>query len=428
MQRWTDEKVRALKLPTEAREKRVLVEPGLYLFARTRTDGSLSKHWQYRAQVEGRRCWLSLGAFPAVGLASARAELLKHQAIHEAAKKGEADHPVLEARKARSEAKARLTVAEVFELWIQDKRLGSSRKGGEPVRQRTIDILTENFEADVAPTIGEFKVHRLTQQQIQSCIDRPRKRGAPGAAAQVYRTLRGLVNFSLKRQFLDGSDPMLGIDNPRPYRPAPVNAANDDELAIFLKVIRDSDIHPSAQLAIKLQLLTGARPSEVRNATWKEIELERCLWTIPADRVKTNKELKVHLSSTAVAALYNAKRGEVSPSDPVCPSKDGGHLSTMCVTRALKRITKRVSDEGGRALRPHDLRRTFRTLLSRLGIAPHIADLCMNHQEEKTMRRAYDGHDYFGEMRQAWECVGSHIDSLNCSGANVYPITKRIMA
>jgi integrase len=141
--------------------------------------------------------------------------------------------------------------------------------------------------------------------------------------------------------------------------------------------------------------------------------------------VKTNKELKVHLSSTAVAALYNAKRGEVSPNDPVCPSKDGGHLSTMCVTRALKRITKRVLDEGGRALRPHDLRRTFRTLLSRLGVAPHIADLCMNHQEEKTMRRAYDGHDYFSEMRQAWDWVGSHIDSLNYGGANVYPLAKR---
>ena len=64
--KWTDAKVAAMKLPVELKEQRVLVAPGLYLHLRRKADASTSKHWQYRAQVEGVRRWLALGAYPAV--------------------------------------------------------------------------------------------------------------------------------------------------------------------------------------------------------------------------------------------------------------------------------------------------------------------------------------------------------------------------
>ena len=68
--------------------------------------------------------------------AKAREELLAHQRAHEAAKKGEADHPVIAARFARKAAKAQLTVVQAFDEWIGDKRPGSARKGGAPGRER----------------------------------------------------------------------------------------------------------------------------------------------------------------------------------------------------------------------------------------------------------------------------------------------------
>lgn len=412
MKRWTDEKIRAWKLPADSREKRVAVEQGLYLFARSRTDGSTSKHWQYRAQVDGKRAWLSLGAFPAVGLAQARAELLKHQTVQEAAKKGEADHPVQEAKRQRDKAKAQLTVEEVFNLWIDDKRLGSKRKGGEPVRERTIDILKENYRADIAGALGGLKINRLTPQQIQACIDGPRKRGAPGAASHVYRTFRGLIHFAVKRHLIEGADPMRGIENPRPYRPAPVNAANDDELVALLRAAADSAIHDATRLAIELQLLTGARPTEVRQATWKEFDIKKRLWVIPADRVKSGREFKIHLSDEVMAVLLDAEKLSAERDGPVLPGRSGKPLDKMAVARALRRLQDRVAEHGGKALRPHDLRRSFRTMLSRLGVAPHVAELCMNHQEKEIMRRVYDGHDYFDEMRVAWELAGHHITAL----------------
>ncbi|MFM8767936.1 MAG: Arm DNA-binding domain-containing protein, partial [Rubrivivax sp.] len=168
--RVTDAKLAAMKLPAGKNEARVLVAPGLYLHLRQRSGGDLSKHWQYRAQVEGARRWLSLGEYPAVSLDKATDELRKHQTAHEAAKKGEADHPVIATRFARKGAVEQPTVAEAFDLWIADKRLGSKRKGGKPVRDRTVQVLTENFDHDVRGRIGDAKIGRLTKTALQTCI------------------------------------------------------------------------------------------------------------------------------------------------------------------------------------------------------------------------------------------------------------------
>ena len=48
----------------------------------------------------------------------------------------------------------------------------------------------------------------------------------------------------------------------------------------------------------------------------------------------------------------------------------------------------------------HDLRRTARTHLAALGIAPHIAEMCLNHKP-KGIEAVYNVHDYFEERRAA---------------------------
>jgi integrase len=418
--KWTDEKIRTVRLPQGKPECRKRVESGLYLHVRAHADGKPGKHWQYRAQVDGKRRWLSLGAYPGVSLAQARAELLRHQAAHEAAKKGDADHPVIAARQARKANRAQPTVAEVFDEWLADKRMGSPRKRGEPVRDRTITVLTENFNADIRDRIGDAKIAKLAPEAVRACIDAPRKRGAPGAAAHVYRTLRGLTRFALAREYIAGADPMRGIENPRPYRPSPVNAANDAELRMLLRAVDESHLWESTKLAIEFQLLTGARPVEVRLMTWSEVNTERAAWSLPAERVKSDRPFRVHLSPQALRLLERASV-IAGQSEFVFPGANGGAMEKMAVARALSRIGERTAEDGGKKLRPHDLRRTFRTLLSRLGVMPHIAELCLGHVERETMRRVYDGHDYSAEVADAWNKAGAHIAALH-SGAQVVSI------
>lgn len=420
--KWTDASLRALKLPYGKREARTLVERGLYLFLRQRKDGSIAMQWQYRVQVAGARRWLSLGAFPSVGLAKAREELLKHEAVHEAAKKGEADHPVITARQTRKAMLAMPTVADAFEEWIADKRLGSPRKRGLPVRERTIEILQQNYDSDIRDRIGDSRMSTITAHALRGCVDAVRSRKAPGAAAMVYRTLRGLIRFAIKRGYTNGVDPMQGMENPRPYRAAEPNAANDAEILALLRALDSSRVWPSTRYAIEFQLLTGARPGEVRLATLSEMDLDGKTWTLPSERVKSDRAFKVHLSPRAIEILHSAAELPRESGDYVFPGYKGAALEKMAIARALSRIAPRVTKKGGKALRPHDLRKTFRTMLSRLGVQPHVSELCLNHLETETMRRVYDGHDYSGEMADAWERISHHLAALRSGGAEVVSI------
>ena len=174
------------------------------------------------------------------------------------------------------------------------------------------------------------------------------------------------------------------------------------------------------------------RPGEARLASWDEINIDQATWTIPSERVKSGREFVVHLSQPALTLLNRARAlpglnatSDRRRNDFVFPGATGGYLEKMAVARALARIADRLADSGGKKLRPHDLRRTFRTMLSRLGIAPHVAELCMNHEETETMRRVYDGYDYRGEMKEAWDKASAHIASLLAGGALVLPFSAR---
>lgn len=413
--KWTDEKLKALKLPADKREARSLVAPNLYLYARRNAAGDVSKQWQYRSQVNGKRRWLSLGSFPIVTLANANAKLAKLHADHDAAKRGEADHPVLAARHARETALGQPTVKEAFEAWLCDKQLGSARTGGRPVRQRTLDVLRESFEGDIERLIGQSKIGKITQDALQRCIDEPRKRGAPGAAAHVFRTLKGLIAFAERRGYIDGKNPMTAISNPKPYRPAEiVVAANDEEISALFEAMEGSRLSDCVRRAIELQLLTGARPGEVREMTISDLQKSGTIWQIPGHKSKTGRPLKIFLSGPArklvEAAVGSAVGGFLFPSRTEKGSP--GAMDKMAVARALARLEPRMVALGGKKLRPHDLRRTFRTTASRIGVAPHIAELCLGHTETETMRRVYDGHDYAAELADAWELVGAHIATL----------------
>ena len=429
--KWTDAKVTAMPLDDGKQAMRKLVAPGLYLYVRSGAKGKVAKQWQYRAQVDGKRRWLSLGSYPAVGLADAAEELLRHQKAHQAALKGEADHPVIAAQMQRNIVKEQPTVGEAFDAWIKDKRLGSPRKGGKPVRERTIEILQESFNGAIVGNIGPSKIASLTAQGVRVCIDAPRKRGSPGMAAQVYRTLKGLVNFAIAQGYITGTDPMRGIGNPAPYKPKPPNAASDDEIVAFFKVFADAEVWTGTRLAAELQLYTGARPGEVRLAKWAHVDLKNKLWEIPESEDKMGRGFLVHMSD-GTAAIFKQALVLKTASNLVFPAQqslDGAkNMGQGIVGKAIKRLKNQSEDQNFKQMIPHDLRKTHRTMMARIGIEPHIAERCLNHKQKDQMSAIYDGFEYWEQMVDAWDRAGSHLDALRTGGALVIPILSKQVA
>lgn len=417
---WTDAKITALRLKEGASEQRVSVERSLYLRLRRGLPsgplpGKVSKRWEYRAKVNKRSRWLALGEYPGMSLADAKGAVALHQAKADRARKGEGDHPVLEARAARKRSKGEPTLRDVADEWLATADLRESTKA----------LHRGNLKADVFDRIGDARMKHLTTQHFRDCIDAPLKRGKRGQAAQVYKTLRTLVSFALKDRGYIETNPMANVANPKPYNPRNVTprAADDHDLRIFLKLLDSSKISIPIRLSVELLLLTGVRPGEVRGAKWEEIHRDRALWRIPAERVKTKKAIDVHLSPQALAVLEKARELD-SPQGFVFSAARGGMASKLAMARAFARLSKELAKQRVERLRPHDLRRTFRTILSRIGVAPHIAERCLNHVDAIPLGPVYDAHDYREEMVAAWNRAGMHIEAIRAGAAEVVPIRQ----
>lgn len=102
--------------------------------------------------------------------------------------------------------------------------------------------------------------------------------------------------------------------------------------------------------ALEFTILTGLRTSEVIGAHWPEFDLQRKLWTVPAERMKAKREHRVPLSSRAMAVLTNLRREDVFlfPGE-----RSGKSLSNMAMLATLKRL-------GRDDLTVHGFRSTFR--------------------------------------------------------------------
>jgi integrase len=417
---WTDAKIAGLgaKDLRGKKERRLSVTTGLYLRLRAGMDGgrpTLSKRWEYRSKVDKRTRWLALGEYPGMGLAEAKRALEALQGKADQARKGKGDHPVLAARAERERNLSEPTTREVGEEWLAFAELRESTKA----------LHRGNLEGDVYPRIGDARIKHVTHESYRDCVDAAVRRGARGQAAQVYKTLRTLVNFALKDRGYLETDPLANVKNPKPYNPRKVTprAADDEELRVFLRLVNASAISPAVKQSIELQLLTGARPGEVRGARWDEINKARHVWRIPAERVKTGKAFDIHLSAATMALLARAKAID-SPEGFIFSGLRGGMVSKLAMARAMARLAKGLAEHKIERLKPHDLRRTFRTILARIQVAPHVAERCINHADGNPLDAVYNAHDYRPQMIAAWDQVGAHLEALQAGGAAVVPLKR----
>ena len=81
-----------------------------------------------------------------------------------------------------------------------------------------------------------------------------------------------------------------------------------EEVAAFVAELREREA--TAALALELCILTAARSGEILGMRWAEIDLDKKIWTVPADRMKAGREHRVPLSQRAVAILARLDKGQ----------------------------------------------------------------------------------------------------------------------
>jgi integrase len=183
-------------------------------------------------------------------------------------------------------------------------------------------------------------------------------------------------------------------------------------LSAFLKDPRACTRYERLEHVILLLLLTGQRRGELAQARWSEVDLEVGKWEIPASNSKTGRTQTVPLSDWAVEEFKALKR-EAEGSPFVLPDRPGGNapIDPKHLTRSLAKCRARFKAHGVDAFTLHDLRRTCRTGLARLKVAPHIAERVLGHAQER-IPGVYDVHDYLDEKRAALETWATHLEGF----------------
>jgi len=333
---------------------------GLYLIV----DPSGAKRWVLRVMVDGKRKDIGLGGLKVVSLADARAAAL---AMHSEIRSGK--DPVAERRSAR----------------------------------RTIPTFDEAATAlhkDLLPTwkndkhgqqwINTVKTYAIGTPEILAVLQ-PIWLIKPETASRVKQRLHAIFDWAKASGFCTGENPVDGVVRGLPKQNSPDEhhgALPYDQVGAFVQRLRDGPNGVNAKLGFELLILTATRTSEVLEAKWSEFDLKAATWTIPAERMKANKEHRVPLTQRCLDILAEAAKLKRND-DYVFPGRDPGKpLSNMAFLQIVKRMKLDIT--------PHGFRSAFRDWAAETTNYPNdVCEQALAHTVKNKVEAAYKRTDHF---------------------------------
>jgi len=282
------------------------------------------------------------------------------------------------------------TVGELCEVFYKDRILPHLRRP---------DAVLQVIEHDIKPVIGNKNITTLSTVAVTQCVNVVIERGAVSHAGKVTAILKQLFKFAEGRGYIDRS-PAYALDK-KDLGVVTIQRERwlkHDELKPLWDAINNAPrMSLPVKNALKMLLLTGVRTGELLKTEWEHIDLEKKEWFFPKENTKTLQEWTVPLTNEVIKLLTELQ--DISPVYVFAGTN--GQLSDKVLGRALKRLfdSKALTIE---RTTPHDFRRTIRTHLEKLGIAPHIAEKCLNHSLG-AINAVYNKNTYFDERREALE-------------------------
>lgn len=360
-----------------------------------RVTPSGNKSWFYRFTFNGKRSKMSLGKYPAISLKEARELLFQAQKLKE-----NGINPI--EHNNQEKLKQQNTVELIIRAWY----VGYIEKN----RKQPLQI-KQQIEADIIPLLGDKNPEQLHPRDITKALDAIVHRGSPVHANKVLSSLKQAFNYAVSRGDMS-SNPAVGIrarDIGGLEKPRERYLTADEIKTLWHFLESDtSKMSMSITTSIKIILLTGVRTGELLLATWDEIDFEQSLWTIPANHNKTGLITKIHLSPFT-KNLFRELFAQKTSNFIISNFKTGEALSDKAIAKAVNRIQDRVAIP---QWTPHDLRRTFATLMGEaLHIDPVVIEKCLGHKMPKIMA-TYNKNEMLPQRKEALEKWSSFIENL----------------
>lgn len=262
------------------------------------------------------------------------------------------------------------------------------------------------LDKDVIPAIGAKQIADVTVTDILAITDRIKNRGADQMALQTRNVLKRLFAYAIAREKTT-FNPAAAIEAKFIASAKSRDVAlTPDEIGRLLRAIYQSSMKRANKLALHLLILCMVRKSELTQARWEEIDLEKAEWSIPGERMKKDKPHFVPLSRQAVA-MFEELKGLASGSEWVFPSR--GSLKKPIAHNALNTVVRALETDV-RDFVIHDFRRTASTHLHEAGFNSDWIEKALAH-ETKGIRGVYNRAQYADQRRDMLQWWADFVDS-----------------
>lgn len=378
-----------------------------------------NKVWNLAYSFLGKQKKLSIGPYPAVGLAEARERARE-------AKKLLANGIDPSAEKQREKALQKISNALTFDA-IADELLDKKRREG---RAKTTLGKLDWILGFARERLGTRPIREITAAEVLVALKDVEMRGRLESARRLRSVIGEVFRYAIATARAD-NDPTFALRGALvaptvKHRSAIINPA---ELGALLRAIEHFDGQPTTVAALKLMALLFPRPGELRLSEWTEFNLSEEIWTIPAARTKMRREHKVPLPRQAIAILTALSaitgRGKLvfpgygmgsRAGRPVIPRP----ISENTLNGALRRMGYSPDE-----MTAHGFRATASTLLNESNKWNADAiERALAHVESDDVRRAYARGAHWLERVQMMQWWADHLDALR-DGAKIIPISGR---
>lgn len=369
-----------------SRTVQVVKEPGKYFDGHglyLRVDKAGTKYWVQRIVIQGKRCEMGIGSPDFISLAEARDKAFENRKL--ARSGGNPMQTKREALEVMTFAEAARTVHDLHKpTWRNVKHAAQ---------------FISTLETYAFPAMGNTRMTEVTSSDVLAALT-PIWLEKPETARRVKQRIGTVMKWGIAKGWRK-DNPVDTIGKALPKQTAAKQhrkALEYAEVAGCLAKINASGAGISTKLCLEFLVLTCARSGEAREATWAEIDMDKKVWTIPADRMKAKRPHRVPLPSRAMAILAEAQ-GITDGSDLVFPgTRKGKPLSDMTLSKLVK--------EQGFDVDIHGFRTSFRTWAQeRTNFPREMAEAALAHLSGDATERAYARSDLFEKRRKmmnAW--------------------------
>lgn len=384
----TDIQIRRAK----AQHKPYTLNDGQGLSLLINPDGS--KGWRFRYRFAGKARLMSFGSYSLVSLAEARDK-------RETARKQVANgiDPV-EERKAQKLAQ-QLSTENSFEAICREWHTNKADRWTVAYREEII----KTFEQDVFPFIGKRPISEIKPLELLEVLRRIEKRGALEKTRKVRQRCGEVYRYAIitgRAEYNPAPDLAIALAVPKQKNHPYLSA---EELPYF---VRDLEAYTGSIItrnATLLVMLTGVRTQEMRFASWSEIDFEKNIWEIPAERMKMRRPHIVPLSTQVIQLLLQLK--------PIT-----GHYPYIFIGRnnRSKPISKETVSQviellgyKGRAT-THGFRHTMSTILHEEGFDTAWIEMQLAHVDKNNIRGTYNHALYIENRRKMLQWYADYIN------------------